>query len=104
MPMNNKDKDNELKILMALYEPIIGKKPRLSSSFDEVYEKLLDGATGIIIKLPGEPREIVLLSMDQETGNITYANPLERSKKTAGFILCVEDLKKLMDTGGIAFL
>lgn len=99
-----KKEDNELKILMALYEPIIGKEPRLSFSFDDVYEKLTGGGTGIIIKLPGEPREIVLLSMDQETGNITYANPLERSKNAAGFTFSVDDLKKLMDTGGIAFL
>ncbi|MCD6309666.1 MAG: hypothetical protein J7M18_03065, partial [Candidatus Eremiobacteraeota bacterium] len=97
------EEDKELKRIMALYEPVIGKKPRLSSSFDEVYEKLVKGEKGIIVKLAGEPREIVLLALDPSTGNITYANPLENPSEKGGFTLTKDELKDIMDSGGIAF-
>jgi len=98
------EEDEELKRLMALYEPIIGKEPQLTSSFMEVYAALSAGETGIIIKVPNEPREIVLLSIDPETGNIIYANPLEKPKEKGGFTLTRDELVELMEAGGIAFL
>ncbi len=95
--------DLEMQQLMALYEPIIGRKPRVSHDFAEVDKCLRAGEKGIIIKYPGEPRAIVILSIDP-SGEIRYADAGADAPPPDGFSMSADQLKSLMESGATALL
>ena len=96
--------DQEMQRLQALYEPIIGKKPQLTSDFAAVYACLAKGEKGIIIKFPNEPREIVIMKLEPVTGIIRYADASAEKAPPGGFSMTKGDLEKLMASGAVAFL